>query len=114
MIIFDASQHLQDPVKDRDRHKDPHTQKSISPTTTGCESVCYWLQSIHSICHKNGRQFGAASRFVPTVFLVATHIDLIGDSKAVMDRKREIIDQLFLALKDQPFTKHLAGIENGL
>ena len=114
MIVFDASQHLQDPVKDRDRHKDPYTQKSISPTTTGCESVCYWLQSIHSICRKDGRQLGAASRFVPTVFLVATHIDLIGDSKAVEARKKEIIDQLVLALKDQPFAKHLAGIENGL
>ena len=114
MIVFDASQHLQDPVKDRDRHKDPYTQKSISPTTTGCETVCYWLQSIHSICRKDGRQLGAASRFVPTVFLVATHIDLIGDSKAVKARKMEIIDQLYLALKDQPFAKHLAGIENGL
>ena len=114
MIVFNASQQLQDPVKDRDRHKDPYTQNSISPTTTGCESVCYWLQSIHSICRKDGRQLGAASRFVPTVFLVATHIDLIGDIKAVKERKTEIIDQLYWALKDQPFAKHLAGIENGL
>ena len=100
--------------KDRDSQKDPYTQNSISPTTTGCESVCYWLQSIHSICRKDGRQLGAASRFVPTVFLVATHIDLIGDSKAIEERKMEIIDQLYWALKDQPFAKHLAGIENGL
>ena len=114
MIVFDASQCLQDPVKERDSQKDPYTQKSISPTTTGCESVCYWLQSIHSICRKDGRPLGAASRFVPTVFLVATHIDLIGDSKAVEARKKEVIEQLVLALKDQPFAKHLAGIENGL
>ena len=114
MVIFDASQHLQDPVKERDSQKDPCTQKFISPTTTGCESVCYWLQSIHSICRKDGRQLGAASRFVPTVFLVATHIDLIGDSEDVEARKREIIEQLILALEDQPFAKHLAGIENGL
>ena len=114
MVVFDASQHLQDPVKERDSQKDPCTQKSISPTTTGCESVCYWLQSIHSICRKDGRQLGAASRFVPTVFLVATHIDLIGDSEDVEARKREIIEQLILALEDQPFAKHLAGIENGL
>ena len=43
MIVFDASQHLQDPVKDRDRHKDPYTQKSVSPTTTGwklCVTGC--------------------------------------------------------------------------
>ena len=114
MIVFDASQRLQDPVKERDSQKDPYTQKSISPTTTGCESVCYWLQSVHSICRKDGRPLGAASRFVPTVFLVATHIDLIGDSKAVEERKREIINLLYLALKDQPFAKHLAGIEDGL
>ena len=114
MIVFDASQHLQDPVRERDSQKDPYTQKSISPTTTGYESVCYWLQSIHSICRKDGRELGAASRFVPTVFLVATHIDLIGDGKAIEERKREIIDLLYLALKDQPFAKHLAGIEDGL
>ena len=113
MIVFDASQPLQDPVKDRDSHKDPYTQKSISPTTTGCESVCYWLQSIHSI-RKDGLRIGATSIFVPTVFLVATHIDLIGDSKAVEIRKNEIIDQLVLALKDQPFAKHIPGVEHSL
>ena len=109
MIVFDASQPLQDPVKGRD----PYTQKSISPTTTGCESVCYWLQSIHTV-RKDGTQLGATSIFVPTVFLVATHIDLIGDSEAVKLRKKEIIDQLVLLLKDQPFAKHIAGVENGL
>ena len=113
MIVFDASQPLQDPVKGRDSYKDPYTQKSISPTTTGCESVCYWLQSIHSI-RKDGRPLGATSIFVPTVFLVATHIDLIGDSEAVKARKKEIIDQLVLLLQDKPFAKHIAGVENDL
>ena len=113
MIVFDASQPLQDPVKGRDSYKDPYTQKSISPTTTGCESVCHWLQSIHSI-RKDGTSLGATSIFVPTVFMVATHIDLIGDSEAVKARKREIIDQLVVLLKDQPFAKHIPGVENGL
>ena len=113
MIVFDASQPLQDTVKGRDSYKDPYTQKSISPTTTGCESVCYWLQSIHSI-RKDGTHLGATSIFVPTVFLVATHIDLIGDGESVKVRKKEIIDQLFLLLKDKPFAKHIAGVENGL
>ena len=99
MIVFDASQPLQAASKGRDSHKDPYTQKSINPTTTGCESVCYWLQSIHSICRKDGTHLGASSKCVPTVILVATHIDLIGDSGAVEMRKKEIIDQLFLALK---------------
>ena len=113
MIVFDASQPLQDSAKGRGSHKDPYTQESINPTTTGCESVCYWLQSIHSI-RKDGTRLGATSIFVPTVFLVATHIDLIGDSEAVEMRKKEIIDQLFFALKGKPFVKHLAGIVNGL
>ena len=113
MIVFDASQPLQDPVKGRGSHKDPYTQESISPATTGCDSVCYWLQSIHSI-RKDGMHLGATSIFVPTVFLVATHIDLIGHSKAVEERKKQIIDKLVLVLKNQMFAKHIAGIENGL
>ena len=114
MIVFDASQPLQGSAKGRGSHKDPYTQKSINPTTTGCESVCYWLQSIHSICRKDGKPLSAISKCVPTVILVATHIDLIGDSEAVEMKKREIIDQLFLALKGKPFARHLAGIMNGL
>jgi len=114
MIVFDASQPLQEPSKGRGCHKDPYTQNSINPTITGCESVCYWLQSIHSICRMDGTLLGASSKFVPTVFLVATHIDLIGDSEAIRVRKQGIIDQLFLVLKGQPFAKHLAGIKDGL
>ena len=114
MIVFDASQNLQDPVKCRDADKVTHPRMSINPTTTGCESVCYWLKSIHSICRNDGAALGATSRFVPTVFLVATHLDLIGDSEAVEKRKQEIIDQLVLALKSKPFAMHLAGIEEGL
>ena len=113
IIAFDASQPLHDPVKGRDSCKDPYTQKCISPTTTGCESVCYWLQSIHSI-RKDGACLGATSIFVPTVFLVATHIDLIGDNEAVKARKKEIIDQLVLLLQDKSFAKHIPGVENGL
>ena len=114
LIVFDASQPLQplqDPLNRRDNQKYPYTQ---TPITTGCKSVCYWLHSIHSICRKDGSQLGATSIFVPTVLLVATHIDLIGDSKGVEARKREVIDLLISTLKGQQFAKHLAGIENGL
>ena len=114
MIVFDASQDLHDAAKGRSSLKDPYTQKSINPVTTGYESVCYWLKSIHSICRKDGTAVGAKSKFVPTVFLVATHIDLLGDDEAVARRRQEIIDQLFLVLRGKPFAKHLAGIENGL
>ena len=108
MIVFDASQPLQDPVKVREK-----TQKSISPTYTGVESVYYWIQSIHAI-RKDGANLGAMSLFVPTIFLVATHIDLIGDSKAIQERRKEIIDQLVLLLQNKPFAKHIAGAENDL
>ena len=114
MIVFDASQDLQDPTKGRGSHRDPYTQKSINPTTTGYESVCYWLKSIHSICRKDGTALGAKSKYVPTVILVATHIDLIGDKAAILKRRDQIIDQLFLALRGKPFANHLAGIEDGL
>ena len=113
MIVFDASQPLQDPVKARDSQKDPYTQKSISPTYTGVESVCYWLQSIHAI-RKDGASLGAMSLFVPTIFLVATHIDLIGNTEAIQERRKEIIDQLVLLLQDKPFAKHIAGAEKDL
>ena len=39
---------------------------------------------------------------------------MIGGNDAIAKRKKEIIDQLFLALKGKPFAKHLAGIEDGL
>ena len=114
MIVFDASQNLQDPVKGRVSDESSDPQMSINPTTTGCKSVCYWLKSIHSICRKDGPPLGATSRFVPTVFLVGTHLDLIGDGEAVEKRKQEIIDQLIVALQGKSFAKHLAGIEEGL
>ena len=114
MIVFDASQDLHDAAKGRSGLKDPYTQKSINPVTTGYESVCYWLKSIHSICRKDGAAVGAKSKFMPTVFLVATHIDLIGGEEAIARRRQEIIDQLFVVLRSKPYAKHLAGIEGGL
>ena len=113
MIVFNAAQSLQDPITDRDNHKDTYTKRSTNPTTPGCESVCYWLQSIHSI-REDGKALGASSVFVPTVFLVATHIDLIGDGEAVKGRKKEIIDYLVSALKGKPFSKHIPGVEHDL
>ena len=116
MIVFDASQPLQDHVKGKDIATKIHILKTIvciCPVTTGCESVCYWLQSIHSN-RKDGTLTGATSTFALMVFLVGTHIDLIGGRKAINRRKREIIDQLVLLLKGQPFAKHIPGVENGL
>ena len=113
MIVFDASKFLEGRFEGRHSNRNPYTQKSSSSTSIGCERVCHWLQSVHSICHKDGRSLGATSTFVPTVFLVATHIDQIAPERLSEDKKK-IIDHLFYALKDQPFVKHLAGFENGL
>ena len=111
MIVFDASQDL---VKDRDSSESPDPQISTNLTTTGYESICYWLNSVHSFCRKNGAPLGATSEFLPIVFLVATHVHfdlIVGNSE---ERKQEIINQLVLALQGKPFAMHLAGIEEGL
>ena len=114
MIVFDASQNLHDPSKARNAVQDPYTEKSINPTTTGAETVCYWLKAIHSICHEDGVKLGSKSKLVPVVFLVATHIDAIGDDKAIEQRKKLIIDWLVSVLKGKPYARHLAGIGDGL
>ena len=114
MVVFDASQNLHDPTQGRNVDRDPYTEKSVNPTTTGAETVCYWLKAIHSICHKDGTKHGSKSKLVPVVFLVATHIDAIGDEKAIEQRKKQIIDWLVLLLKGKPYAQHLVGIGNGL
>ena len=111
MIVFDASKDLYDP---RDVIKDPYTENSINPSTTGAETVSYWLKSIHSICHKDGREQGSKSNLVPVVFLIATHIDTIGDEKAIEEKKKQIIEFLCKLLIGKPYAQHLAGIGKGL
>jgi len=114
IVVFDASQDLLHPNKYRDSSQDPYTERSINPETTGCESLCYWLNTIHSVCQKDGSSLGAKSNFVPTVFLVATHIDKIGNKKAIKKKRQQIIDQLVGILSGHEFAQHLAGIGCGL
>jgi len=102
VIVFDASQDLftlPQPTSYGD---------SLSPKMTGIEVICYWLSSIYSRCHKLGTK-DALSRFLPTIFLVATHIDLIGDDKAIEKKKSEIIGLLAKAFQGKHFAKLLAG-----
>ncbi|XP_065911266.1 probable serine/threonine-protein kinase pats1 [Dysidea avara] len=114
MVVFDASQNLHDSTQGRNVVRDPYTEKSVNPTTTGAETVCYWLKAIHSICHKDGTKHGSKSKLVPVEFLVATHIDAIGDEKAIEQRKKQFIDWLVLLLNGKPYAQHLVGIGNGL
>ena len=105
VIVFNASQDLNSVP--RSRSDDEFTESSISPKMKGCDAICYWFNSIYSCCHKSTKS--ALSRYLPTVFLVATHIDLIGDSKAVEQRKKEIIRLLAKAFEGKPFAMLLAG-----
>ncbi|XP_065883436.1 uncharacterized protein [Dysidea avara] len=114
-IVFNASQDLHSPTECRDNSKDPYTEQSINRKTTGCGSVCYWLNTVHSICcFKDGKLLRAMSKFVPTVFLIATHIDKIGDENEIEKKRKQIIDQLVDLLKGHEFAQHLAGIGHDL
>ena len=85
-----------------------HNDDSLILRMTGFEVICYWLSSIYSRCHKQATK-DALSRFLPTVFLVATHIDLIGDGEAIERKKSEIIGLLAKAFEGKHFAKLLAG-----
>ena len=114
-IVFDASQDLHNPSKYRDSRKDPYTERSINPETSGYESVCYWLKTLHSICCcRDGKLLQAKSKFVPTVFFIATHIDEIGNEEAIKKKRQQIIDQLVEMLREHDIAQHMAGIGCGL
>ena len=104
VIVFDASLDLFNFPQPR---SDEYIENSISPKMTGCEIICYWFSSIYSYCHKKSTR-NALSRYLPTVFLVATHIDKIEDSKAIA-QKKEIIGLLTKAFEGKPFARLLAG-----
>ena len=107
IIVFDASQDLSKPPQPRSPplRSDKCT---INPKMTGCEIICYWFNSFYSHCHKNAIK-KALSRNLPTIFLVATKIDLIGDSNAISQKKEEIIDLLANAFEGKCFAGLLAG-----
>ena len=114
-IVFDASQDLHSPSKGRDIGQDLYTESCINHETTGCESVCYWLNSIHSICDcKDDKPLHARSNFLPTVVLIASQIDKIGDDEAIEKKRQQIIDQLVKLLAGHQFSQHLAGMGHDL
>ena len=105
IITFDASRSLYSLTKARE---DSFTVNSINRKMTTCQVVCYWCKAIYSLCHKKGTQ-ECLSRYLPTVFLVATHIDKIGDSHAIECAKSEIIRLLVEAFSGKRFARLLAG-----
>ena len=69
------------------------------------------MKMVHSICHEPGDGTDKAS-LLPVILLVATHLDLLGDSTE--ERKEEIIHTLAKELKGKPYARHLAGHGEGL
>jgi len=106
-VVFKASCDLSEVVQAREEDK-----QSRNPVAKCCEIIHHWLQSVHSICHDVGKD-QHMSEFLPTVVLVATHLDEItaGDVTRV---KGAIIDQLVKELAGRPYAKHLAGHRLGL
>ena len=106
IVTFDASRDLYNYTKARE---DLLTENSINPKMTSCQVVCYWCKAIYSICRKRSSSYNSLSRFWPTVFLVATNIDKIGDSHAIEKTKSEIIGLLVQEFSGKPFAQLLAG-----
>ena len=104
MVVFNASQPLSKIVKIRSST----TQKN---PMTNSENIHFWMKTVHSICHEPGGTTDKAS-LLPVIILVATHLDLLGDSTE--ERKEEIIHTLAKELKGKPYARHLAGHGEGL
>ena len=104
MIVFNASQPLSTNVKVRSStlQKDPMTYS---------QNIHFWMKTVHSICHEPGDATDKAS-LLPVIMLVATHLDLLGDSAD--ETKEEIIQTLAKELKGKPYARHLAGHGEGL
>jgi len=104
MVVFNASEHLSTNVKVR-----PNAQQA--DPITNSQNIHFWMNTVHSICREPGDENDKAS-LLPVIMLVATHLDLLGDSTE--ETKEEIIQTLAKELKGKPYAKHLAGHREGL
>ena len=104
MIVFNASQPLSTNVKVRSStlRKDPMTYS---------QNIHFWMKTVHSICNEPGDATDKAS-LLPVIMLVATHLDLLGNSAD--ETKEEIIQTLAKELKGKAYARHLAGHGEGL
>ena len=105
MVVFNASLPLSKNVKVRS--STPLREDEM----TNSENIHFWMKTVHSICHEPGDNTDKAS-LLPVIFLVATHLDLLGD--AAEQTKEEIIQTLAKELKGKPYARHLAGHKEGL
>ena len=104
MVVFNASLPLSAKVKAR-----PGTSKE-NPMTNS-QNIHFWMKTVHSICQEPGGPTDKAS-LLPVIILVATHLDLLGDSAE--ETKEQIIQTLARELKGRPYARHLAGHGEGL
>ncbi|XP_065893921.1 uncharacterized protein [Dysidea avara] len=104
MVVFNASQPLSSNVKVR-------SSTLRSDPMTNSQNVHFWMKTVHSICHVPGGENDKAD-LLPVILLVATHLDLLGDSAE--QAKEDVIQQLAQELKGKPYAHHLAGHREGL
>ena len=104
MVVFNASRSLSSDVKAR-------SSTLRSDPMTNSENVHFWMKTVHSICRIPGDE-NDKSDLLPVILLVATHLDLLGDSAE--QAKEDIIQQLAQELKGKPYALHLAGHREGL
>ena len=104
MIIFNASQPLSKNVKVRSSTLRSHPM-------TNSQNIHFWMKTVHSVCRQPGDKDDKAS-LLPVILLVATHLDLLGESAE--EAKEEIIQTLAKELEGKIYAKHLAGHQEGL
>ena len=104
MIIFNASQSLSKNVKVRSSTLRSHPM-------TNSQNIHFWMKTVHSVCRQPGDKDDKAS-LLPVILLVATHLDLLGESAE--EAKEEIIQTLAKELEGKTYAKHLAGHQEGL
>ena len=104
MVVFNASQPLSTNVKVR-------SSTLRADPMTNSENIHFWMKTVHSICHEPGDGTDKAS-LLPVIILVATHLDLLGDSAE--EAKEQIIQTLAKELRGKPYARHLAGHGEGL
>ena len=104
MVVFNASQPLEKNVKVR-------SSTLHGNRMTNSQSIHFWMKTVHSICHEPGDDTHKAS-LLPVIILVATHLDLLGDSAE--EKKEQIIKTLAKELEGKPYARHLAGHGEGL
>ena len=104
MVVFNAFRPLSSNVKVR-------SSTLRGDPMTNSENVHFWMKTVHAICHVPGDDKDKAD-LLPVILLVATHIDLLGDSAE--KAKEDIIQQLAQELEGKPYALHLAGHREGL